>query len=104
MTLGFVGRFFAGPVTKEAERIMSLLERPKDTGRATIERLNVRVRWYHILVVVSAFLICFYLVTLLTLVFIPLDVTFYGEPQTQFSGETPQGGGLVAVKQQRAKI
>ncbi len=71
---------------------MSLLERPKDGGRATIERLNVRVRWYHVPLVVSTFLICFYLVTLLTSLFIPLDVTVYGEAQTEFTGQTRRGG------------
>lgn len=71
---------------------MSPLVRPKDCGRATIERLNVRVRWYHVPLVVSTFLICFYLVTLLTSFFVPLDVTFYGEAETEFTGETRRGG------------
>ncbi len=71
---------------------MSLLERPKDGGRATIERLNVRVRWYHVPLVVSTFLICFYLVTLLTSLFIPLNETVYGEAQTEFTGGMRRGG------------
>jgi hypothetical protein len=61
-------------------------------GRAAIERLNTPVRWYHVPIVVITFLICFYLVTLLASLFIPLDVTFYGETQTEFTGETRRGG------------
>jgi hypothetical protein len=71
---------------------MSPLAPPKDCGQATIETLNVRVRWYHIPLVVSTFLICFYLVTLLTSLFIPLGLTFYGEAQTEFTRETGRGG------------
>ncbi len=67
---------------------MSPLAYPQDSGRPTIKRLNERVRWYHIPLVVSTFLICFYLVTWLTSLFIPLDVTFYGGAETEFTGET----------------
>ncbi len=63
---------------------MSPLARPRDC-RATIKRLSVRIRWYHVPLVVSTFFICFYLVTLLTSLLVPPDVTFYGEAQTEFT-------------------
>jgi hypothetical protein len=45
--------------------------RPKLT-----DRLRVRIRWYHIPIVIAVFLFWFYLTTLITSLFIPLDVTF----------------------------
>ena len=62
---------------------------PEITRRTLIERLRVRVRWYHIPLAVSAFVFWFYLITVITSLLIPLDVTFYGDSQIEFTGEMP---------------
>ena len=62
---------------------------PGIARRTLMERLKVRVRWYHIPLAVSAFVFWFYLITAITSLLIPLDATFYGHSQIEFTGEGP---------------
>ena len=64
---------------------------PGIARRTLMDRLRLRVRWYHIPLAASAFVFWFYMITVITSLLIPLDVTFYGNSQIEFIGETPGG-------------
>lgn len=49
----------------------------------------MRVRWYHVPLAVSAFVFWSYLITIITSLLVPLDVTFYGHSQVELTRETP---------------
>jgi hypothetical protein len=62
---------------------------PGTAQRTLMDKLRVRVRWYHIPLAVSAFVFWFYLITVITSLLVPLDVTIYGDSQIEFTGEMP---------------